>query len=228
MAQCHLAESTVAIAVYDNGQGIYRSFEKSPYKPSSPVEAITLALSRDVTSGAGQGRGMWMLSSIVEYGKGSIEVNSGGARFLHEHTGAHKKVPVTSKVSSEIDGTTLVDFRLSTQNEIDVATALHGYTPTNLWLENREDAQTEHAVLCVKTDSNGTGTRHAGKDFRTIVENTINQSRHKVVLDFTGIDVVSSSYADELLGSLVEKHGFVSFDREGFSFRIIFVQCNDH
>lgn len=211
MAQCHAGESTIAIAVYDNGQGIYRSFRGSDYSPATPVEAIELALTRNVTSGDGQGRGMWMLSSIVECGKGSIEVNSGGARFLHEHTGKYKKAPVVSKVSSEIDGTTLVDFRLSAENKIDIASALGGYTPTNLWLENREDDKTDHIVLCVKKDSDGTGTRFAGKKFRTIIENAMNQSNRKVVLDFADIEVVSSSYADELLGILVQKYGFVAF-----------------
>lgn len=211
MAQCHPGDSNIAIAVYDNGQGIYRSFMGSSHKPYSPEEAIRLALTRNVTSGAGQGRGMWMLSSIVEWGKGFIEVNSGGARFLHEHQGKHEKAPVTSKVSKEIEGTTLVDFRLSATQEIDIARALQGHEPTNLWMENHEDEK-EHIHFYIKEESGGTGTRYAGKIFRHIVENTANQTNRKIILDFTDVNIVSSSYADELIGELLDKFGFISFN----------------
>ena len=210
MAQCHATDPSIAIAVYDNGQGIYHSFQGSSYSPSSPDDAIKLALTRNVTSGAGQGRGMWMLSSIVEFGRGLIEVNSGGSRYFHEHRMTGHKAPVVSRVSSKIRGTTLVDFRLKASQAIDIAKALGGHEPVNLWLESHEDNE-EQIRFLVAEESHGTGTRYAGKRFRNILVNSLNQTSQKIIIDFEGIETLSSSYADEVIGKLLETVGFTSF-----------------
>ena len=57
----------------------------------------------------------------------------------------------------------------------------------------------------------GTGTRIAAQKFKNKILNSFREERKKVVLDFQGINVVSSSYADELIGKIVAEKGFLYF-----------------
>ncbi|MBW4561646.1 MAG: STAS-like domain-containing protein [Mojavia pulchra JT2-VF2] len=41
--------------------------------------------------------------------------------------------------------------------------------------------------------------------------NVINAGGSKVILDFSGVAVISSSFADEFIGKLVVKYGFFNF-----------------
>lgn len=214
MAQCHHDNSSIAFAVFDNGQGIPQSFSGSRYNPKTPEEAIELALSKNVTSGLGQGRGMWILASIVGQSGGQIEISSDKVRYTLRHSERSEGTaqPVFSKVGSEITGTTLVDFRLRTDRAIDIARALDGYYPTDLWLEDHE-INDDVLLFSVRKESNGTGTRYAAKHFRNIVENSARQKEQRVTIDFSNTGIVSSSYADELIGALIEKYGFIGFIR---------------
>lgn len=57
-------------------------------------------------------------------------------------------------------------------------------------------------VVPVKQMSVGTGTREAGLEMRVYVQNLIRKSDRPVLVNFAGIGMVSSSYADEFLGKL--------------------------
>ena len=50
------------------------------------------------------------------------------------------------------------------------------------------------------------GTRKLGELIRNEVEQCLHEN-HEMILDFRGIDVISSSFADEFFGKLVNKHG---------------------
>ncbi|MEH1847777.1 MAG: STAS-like domain-containing protein [Nostoc sp.] len=43
--------------------------------------------------------------------------------------------------------------------------------------------------------------------------NVINEGASKVILDFSGIAVIASSFADEFIGKLVVQYGFFGFQR---------------
>lgn len=217
MAQCHQENETVAVAVYDNGQGILKSFEGSNYHPETAEEAIQLALTKNVTNGNGAGRGMWMLASIVAASKGLIEISSDRAKYHLQHDEQSTGTPTYSKIGSEINGTTSVDFRLRTNTAIDIADALEGHTPVDLWLEGHE-ADADTILFDIERESHGTGTRHAARALRTIVVNASRQRGQRVVLDFANTSIVSSSYADELIGKAIDELGFTRF-AERFSLR---------
>lgn len=211
MAQCHQESETVAFAVFDNGQGIPKSFERSKYQPKTAEEAIRLALSKNVTSGKGAGRGMWMLSSIVKSSRGMIEISSDRARYLLTHNEDNEDAePVFSKIGAEINGTTSVDFRLRTNRQINIAQALDGHEPVDLWLQNHEIDE-DTIVFNIEKESRGTGTRYAARELRNIVINASRQRGQRVILDFRDTSIVSSSYTDELIGKLIDEIGFVRF-----------------
>lgn len=205
----------LSICVFDNGIGIYNSLKTSRrVSPESPLDAITLALRERVTRDEkiGQGNGMWGLSRIVENNGGSYTVISGGA-LLSFIDGKQKVFKSRHGViyPSEKLGTTMVDFQLDCSKEIDATTALNGKPPTLLWLEDMETLDGEAIQISIADEKVGTGTRSAGETIRNKVLNILKQSNKKVILDFTNVSVVSSSFADELIGKLVVKVGFSKF-----------------
>lgn len=212
MAQYHQESNTVSFAVHDNGQGILRSFEGSGFAPESDYEAIQLALTKEVTSGNGAGRGMWMLSRLLENNYGYLCVASGSTKCSIQHRKGENPKISTALIQTQVIGTTTVDFQIDGSEKIDVAEALDGYIPTDLWRENHEDENDEGAyIFDIKQESQGTGTRYAAKKMRNLVLNTYTQEPKRILLDFKSCGVVTSSYADEFLGKLIKKIGFTRF-----------------
>ena len=48
---------------------------------------------------------------------------------------------------------------------------------------------------------------------RLDIINLITESKRKIRIDFSGVGVVSSSFADECIGRLVNEMGFIEFQR---------------
>lgn len=218
MVQCSADAKSVSLAVYDNGQGILKSFESSGYNPKTNEEAIELALQKNVTSGSGAGRGMWMLARVVELCGGSLEVSSGPAKYLLKHVGTGEApYPKTAAIGSDITGTTSVDFFLDASKGVDLVKAFEGYEPTNLWHEAHERNEST-LVFDVSKESRGTGTRYDARKFRNVVRNAYEKRCQHVVLDFSSVKIMSFSYADELVARLIDDMGHVRFMQD-FSLR---------
>lgn len=211
MAQYHQDKRTVAFTIHDNGQGILKSFEGSDYSPIDEDEAIRLAISRNITSGNGAGRGLWMLSQLIKDNCGLLEISTGKTRFTFNHIKSNKSAgPSISKIATSISGGTTIDFRITVDKEINVENALFGYIPTDLWEEDHE-LNENTLVFEIVNESQGTGTRYAANRLRNVIRNAFEQSGKKIVIDFSGTSIISSSYADELLGKMIEEVGFVKY-----------------
>ena len=60
------------------------------------------------------------------------------------------------------------------------------------------------------------GPRHrsrAGESLRTKVINILRETRGTVIIDFDGVPLVSSSFADEFVARMVADLGFVTFQQ---------------
>ena len=67
-------------------------------------------------------------------------------------------------------------------------------------------------VLKLRDESTGFGSRPAGRQLRTKCVNLLNAEPTKpLVLDWTGVPLVSSSFADELVGKLFASLGPLAF-----------------
>jgi hypothetical protein len=73
-----------------------------------------------------------------------------------------------------------------------------------------EDAKGEHRLL-VSEFEEGLGTRRSAEQIRVKLLNFLSDGVPRLVLDFAGINVISSSFADEVLGKLALQMGFVQF-----------------
>ena len=204
MAQMHSGSGRVAITVFDDGVGIYRSLKRAIPSIRDSEEAITIAVRKGVTSGNGRGNGLWILERIVIANGGSLEITSDGTRYtLIEDKGEDGKASSFSRTSRIIPGTTLVDFQLDTRKPMNLESVLD-YSPTGLWLESHEDELNEKdAVIRLFEESKGFGTRIAARQVRIVASNLSREFNGRIVLDFDGVELVSTSYADELVAKLL-------------------------
>lgn len=202
------------VCVFDLGIGLRESFAGSRYSPADDYEAIRMALMANVTSGIGQGNGLWGLHELIRRAKdGSVSLASGLAAYLFSPRdgvdGRVDHLPLPG-----FSGTTLVDFRLTVSGEIAFDQVFpDAEPPVDLWQEAHEvDAGTvKYGVLEV---AGGSGTRLSALALRNIVENAIENDGKSVVLDFDGVTFCSSAFIDELVGKLLVRYGFLEFTQK--------------
>lgn len=222
MAQIHKQSKIFAFCVFDSGIGFYNSLKDTQHHPEKAVDAITMALQERITRDEkiGQGNGLWGLSSIVTNSNGQMEISSGGAKYSLRN-GCVETTKEGGFTLSHKNGTSYLDIRLNYGNSIDIVKALTNstgskYEPVDIWLENLED-DFDRYIVNVSELSSGTGTRQSAEKLRTLVLNISNNEKKVVVLDFSGINLISSSFADELVGKIIAEKGFLYFTK---AFRI--------
>ena len=67
-------------------------------------------------------------------------------------------------------------------------------------------------ILKMRDESTGFGSRAAGRQLRRKCVNLLNaESKKPLLLDWTGVSMVSSGFADELVGKLFVKLGPLAF-----------------
>ena len=211
MAQIQKQAKIFSFCVYDCGIGIYNSLKDTKYHPEKPIDAITLALQERITrdESIGQGNGLWGLSNIVKDSNGNMEISSGGAKYCY-NGGKIKTIKEGGFVLSRGYGTSFIDVQINYDKEINIFNSLGGYEPLDLWLENLED-ENDNYVLKVAELSSGTGTRQAAQKLKNIALNISNIEKKIVIFDFNGINLISSSFADELIGKLINEKGLYYF-----------------
>lgn len=212
MGQIHPSHRRMAFCIFDPGQGIYNSLRNTTHSPRHPIDAITMAVKEGVTrdSKIGQGNGMWGLHNIVSENGGRLIITSNGASYFLK--GAEIKTFGKVPSLSRENGATTIDFQLDYGKGIELEKALGGHSPLNLRTIKLED---EMGVLVYQLGDKaaGTGTRKSGERIRNDLINLQNESGKVIELDFLGISVISSSFADELIGKLVSHYGFFGFNQ---------------
>ena len=211
MVQYVPAEKLLKVCVFDMGIGLKASFEGSKYSPKTDEVAIRLAVQENVTSGKGQGNGLYGLKRLVgQSPMGKLHIKSGSGEYLYN---PQKNVENARQCSPlvGISGSTMVDFQIVCDGELSFEQAFPGSQgQVDLWIEDHE---TESGAVRVKVLDivGGCGSRENGREVRTVVENLVEADKRKVVIDFEGAETCSSAFVDELVGKLLEKYGFSSF-----------------
>ena len=212
MGQLMKESHRIAISIFDYGRGILNSFKESnyPHAPRSAQDAITLALQEKVTRDPriGQGNGMWGLSELVINNGGLLRIISGGSG-LQISQGNNAVIPSSQCLFFGVrNGCTLVDFQLDYCSKINIDEILGGML--DLWMEDHETEDGEIKIRLLD-EADGTGSRQAANRLRNVILNAISDRHCRVSIDFGGINFLSSSFADELLGKLIAEFGLVNF-----------------
>ena len=213
MGVLHKKTNYVLFSIFDNGQGIFNSLRNSEYHPRSAIDAISIAIQEGKTRdhSIGQGNGLWGLHNIVRDNRGRLDITSHGSSLILYSDGSSRKFEELPCLNNK-NATTTVNFSINYNNDISVADALGGYVPSDIRFENKIDENNSlHFVLSEETS--GYGTRIAGERVRNKVINCFNRvdAPSKILIDFSGISMISSSFADEFIGKLVADLGFYRF-----------------
>jgi hypothetical protein len=206
----------VAFAVGDSGRGILASLREGYPRLRSDSQAIGEAVKAGVTRNpdAGQGNGMAGTLRIATMSGGSFEVGSGLAYLTVRGSESQR---YERKEAQRIHGT-IVYAEFGLDSKFHISEALGFSTPGRrfravdvielLYQTEKGDATT----LRLNEESTGFGSRPAGRQLRTKCLNLLNAEPEKpLILDWTGVPVISSSFADELLGKLFVQLGPLEF-----------------
>ena len=215
MGQLHQNSKNIAFTVFDSGQGIFNSMKDSVHHPLTTIDAITMAVKEEVTRDKriGQGNGLFGLHSIVKQGKGKLVITSGNGSYIYNngYVRTFDRLPYTSKQTPG----TIVDFQLNYAEDmsLDKALVFRGkqYEMINLHFENLEDDY-GRILYKISERSEGTGTRESAVRVKNEVLNILSEEQKPVTLDFSGVAVISSSFADELIAKLFLSLGLFQFN----------------
>lgn len=213
MAQIHPKTNHIAFCIHDMGVGIYSTLAASKHKPTSESDALSLALQEGVGDGKGQGNGMYGLYQIVRHNKGTLTVTSGCSSLMMKGKGEIQKydnIPIIDRTYRS----TTVDFQLDLSGQFKMQEAFRsigGYTSFDIRIDDMLSAEDEDVHYSILQNAQGTATRQSGLYLRNDIVNTFRRTNRHMVLDFTGIKNVSSSFIDELIAKLVIEYGIIEF-----------------
>jgi len=215
MGVVHKKSNYVLFSIFDDGQGIYNSMKDSEYHPRTAIDAISIAIQEGKTRDKriGQGNGLWGLNNIILSNKGKLEITSHGSSLMLRNDGAVSKFTELPFLDRR-KATTTVNISFNYANEISVAEALGGYIPCDVAYEDKLDDENVLSFV-VREEATGFGTRIAGERIRNKVLNYLKRidTPTKVNIDFSGISMISSSFADEFIGKLIVELGFFRFTK---------------
>jgi anti-sigma regulatory factor (Ser/Thr protein kinase) len=208
--------NTAHIVVCDAGRGIPQSM-RDAFRHLDDVEAVRHAFEPGVTSGPGQGNGLAGIHSIAMMSRGEISVLSRRAYGRLQYSDDKPDV-LWMPVAGEVDfpGSSIT-IQLPLDVHLDLRKALRFQSPDwEPWdyIESRYEEDEGAFRIVLSEERRGVGSRPAGRAIRNKVENLLSTDAACVVrIDFVGIRMVASSFADELVGKLRAELGEDQFHR---------------
>jgi anti-sigma regulatory factor (Ser/Thr protein kinase) len=209
----------IKLVVADGGRGIPAAMRLA-YPRLSDFEAITEAMKPGVTSppDAGQGNGLAGSVRIARFAEGSFKILSGRAKlsvFRDPRTGEYRTQRGESPRGHKFTGTTVM-VELSTTAQFDIAEALELDGSVQHQMVDVVDLAYTGAegnlTIRVCDEDVGVGTRHAGAELRRKALNLlVAEPTRRLVFDWCGLALISSSFADEAVGKLFVELGPTRF-----------------
>jgi anti-sigma regulatory factor (Ser/Thr protein kinase) len=203
----------VEFIVADAGIGIPNSLRQGHPEITSDSEALDKAIREGVTrdKNLGQGNGLFGTFQICSRSKGSFQVESGyGKLRFYEPPGL--------KIGLETvpyEGTLVVaEIDFSVPDLLQEALKFNGRVtePFDYVESHYEDTEARRVIFRVADETNSFGSRVAGRPLKNRLSNLARMCpTQEVIIDFTNVALVSSSFADELIGKLFAEFGPMEF-----------------
>lgn len=194
------------VLVADDGMGIQASLaENEQYHNISEEDALRMCIQDTVTDGKGMGFGLYATSRLMK----NIGIN-----FII-HSGIHKLIYKNGQTEIIDNGHwqgTIIFMEITTSKEIDPNEVVDNRTNADLQY-NEEFVETDvldslwykgETTADFKFSQFGTdfGTRDMGAKIREQIRPLL-EAGECVALNFTGVNVVSNSFADECVAKLL-------------------------
>jgi anti-sigma regulatory factor (Ser/Thr protein kinase) len=208
------ASKSIQFVVADAGIGIPASLRPGHSEIRSDTEALDWAIREGVTRDAriGQGNGLFGSYRVCSKSRGYFQIDSGHARL--EYKPRQEQLSISNQ-SIPYSGT-LVAATIDFSDPELLADALQfkgvTYKPTDYVESNYEGFGDGPMSFRLVDECASFGSRVSGKPIRQKLHNIIRMTNSKIVqVDFSGIPVVSSSFADEAFGKLFLQLGPMKF-----------------
>lgn len=202
----------VQFVVADAGIGIPATLRPGHPAIQSDTEALDWAIREGVTrdSAVGQGNGLFGSFQICSKSKGEFSLDSGYAR-LHFHPERGLSIQGQGIPYSGTLVVATVDF--SDPKLLEAALSFKGetYIPTGVVELRYESNANGDTDFKLKAESQSFGSRVSGKPVRIKLMNLVKMTDGTVTVDFDGVALVSSSFADEVFGKLFLSLGPIGF-----------------
>jgi anti-anti-sigma regulatory factor len=216
----HPSTKHLAVVVADGGIGIPSSIRGSrelQERYGSNIDdsaAIEISLRDGVTSKPdfGQGKGLTGTMAIVKANRGGkLAVTSQRGRVVYQPDG------IGMKVQSHIPPFhgTLVDVQLDFAQPLEIEKALWGHLPVN-FTETVYGKELPEGLmrLAMKLEAPSFGNRITAARIRKKIENLLTEAPADALeIDFEGVSMMASSFADEVFGKLAAHLGIIGFSR---------------
>lgn len=202
-------KDVLRVLVADDGIGIRASLAANEqYKDVTESDAIQMCLKDSVTDGKGMGFGLYATSRLMK---------DIGIRFVI-HSGYHKLIIKDNEPEIIENGLwqgTIIFMEITTSREIDPNDVVEHRTEADEQY-NEQFIETEElenlwkdlpAQNRFKFSEYGTdfGTRDMGAKLRQLIQPLL-VSGERLALDFTDVNVVSNSFADECIAKLLQEY----------------------
>lgn len=211
-------QGLVGFVVADRGQGILRSMREGYPDLASDKHAIGEAIKAGITRNpdVGQGNGLAGSLRIATLSGGSFALTSGTAQLVvqaYKHNTDSKSFERRREQSFQ---GTLVSAFIKQNSDFKMADALAfpGYQHARFDIIDAKYENEDGSALIVRMrdETSGFGTRGAGRQVRTKCENLLDaETAMPMLLDWSGVPVISSSFADEFVGKLFVALGPLAF-----------------
>ncbi len=237
--QYHYSSKRLNIAVTDIGKGIIRSMSEgvmvkdtkidsevfmNHFKKSEYGSIIKYAVNKGVTSKGNNNKGMGLYgltesvrqnggTFIIDSGKGSYEYNSQNDEPSKTREFIYS--PIEFVNGDNVKYLTCVNWSLDISNPVNMSSILDvEYTSSETDEYYDEDLQC-HVVDMIKYEAQ-VATRNGGAKVSNVIGNLVNDGAEHILLDFESIDIISSSFADEIIKAEMR-----------YPRRIFFRNCSD-
>lgn len=207
-------KNLIAFTVADAGRGILTTLKEGIPTLRTDSQAIGEAIKAGVTRNkeVGQGNGLAGTLKISTMTGGSLDITSGASRF-YSTSNVNKS---TDEDSMRSHKGTIVSGQIYTTKNFSIGEALNfggkAYAPLNIIDQKYEMEDNECLIIKMKEETTGAGTRSAGKQMRVKIINLIDSKPgYPIFIDWDGVPVIASSFADEFIGKLFIELGAMAF-----------------
>ncbi|UBM10229.1 STAS-like domain-containing protein [Cupriavidus metallidurans] len=202
----------IEYTVCDAGLGIPKTLRTALPELHDDIQALEQAVKEGVTrnKSTNQGNGLFGSFEICRVSGGVFRLHSGNAILELENGSArffNNKIPFSGTL---IDAT----INIADRNILDKALRFNGkvHQPSDLIEYKYEDESLKYVDFNMEGESRSFGSRAAAKPIKIKLTNLLEMCQDQIIrIDFSGVSVISSSFADEVFGMLFVELGAMTF-----------------